>query len=1179
MLFGGNRSISVLLSVNPAGVRAGLAVAKREMSDFAKAGVEASQQHKRSYDEVAQSAVGIGVALTAAAGVAVAAFARFDKSMSRAQAATQGTASEMTALREAAIKAGQDTAFSATEAADGITEMAKAGVSVRDILGGGLAGTLSLAAAGELEVARAAEIAASTMTQFALKGSDLGHVADVLAAGAGKAQGSVNDLAQGLKYAGPVAASMGVSLEQTVGVLAKFAAQGIVGEQAGTSLRGVLLSMTPTSKAAAATMKELGIEMFDANGKFIGLDGAANELQQGLSGLSDAQATAALKTIFGNEQVTAAVALYKDGAGAVQQWERRVNDAGYASRQAGQLMNNLAGDLEELKGSVETAFISTGAGANEGLRTLTQGATSVVNAFGAIPDSLQRATVVAVGLTGVVVTLGGGMAILAAKTAAAKASMTELGVSATAATRTLRILGTGIAAISAVQVLPGLAESLDKTVGTVSNDASELEKSLSSLAKTGKASGEVARLFGEDFAGAGSAWNKFSGGFFVTGESVADTIDRLSEKNRGLIDGFLHWGDSTQSGAKNIQAVGDALAKMVADGKADEASQAFRTFAEGAGLSGDEMNKLLPLMPAYRDALEQVRKQAGDASVTVEGLARGEKTAAQAAKEAAEATNALTAAASEFTNVALGARGSAREYEAALDAVTASVKANGKSLDITTEKGRENQAALDAIAESGLAYAEATYKQTGSGERFRKVLERTRADLIQAARRFGLTRQQADAYADKVLQIPSKAETQIITRGLAEANRRLDDFVERLAIVNGKVVRVRVEANAANVREGRTANLGSPSAARATGGILPGPPSRRDNMVIAAASGEFVVNAAQTARHRPLLEAINSGRLPGFAEGGFVDVSPFSVNDAFERYQSRLPKPITPQQVTSALRAATQAEDRRKNAALALRNAERDLYVIRHKHPKNIQGIKDAEDRLDRARRSYASARANETAKERAAADAIRRRNAPRGFDLGQFGASLLTTVKQTEAYRRQLSAIEKRGGVSGKRLADYLAGMGAEGAPLVAALVKADARTFTRILQLLRRLDPEAFAKQTGESVTRFANGGIQPHYATGLRLYGEPETGGEAYIPLAASKRTRSKMLAEDVVARMGGAVAWSSHRVQPAGSSVSAAPSQQGRSGDGPLVSVENLHLVRGTPEQVGSELMFAVRTRGG
>src|SRR5206468_10368787 len=183
----------------------------------------------------------------------------FEKAMSAVQAATGATASTMGDLRAAAIKAGADTMYSATEAAQGITEMAKAGVSAKDIMGGGLTGVLSLAAAGQLEVADAAGIASTAMTQFRLSGAQLPHVADLLAAGAGKAMGSVDDLGQALNQAGLVASSAGLNIEETTGTLAAFASAGLVGSDAGTSMKTMLQALQAPSSKAAQVMSDLGI--------------------------------------------------------------------------------------------------------------------------------------------------------------------------------------------------------------------------------------------------------------------------------------------------------------------------------------------------------------------------------------------------------------------------------------------------------------------------------------------------------------------------------------------------------------------------------------------------------------------------------------------------------------------------------------------------------------------------------------------------------------------------------------------------------------------------------------------------------------------------------------------------------------------------------------------------------
>src|SRR3954469_8527516 len=194
-------------------------------------------------DKVADSAGVAGIALAGMAGYAIKAAADFDKAMSGVSAATHASAKDISALRQAALQAGKDTQYSATQAAQGITELSKAGVSTASILGGGLKGALALAAAGQLDVGEAAEIAASAMTQFKLSGDKVPHVADLLAAAAGKAQGSVHDMGYALNQSGLVASQFGLSIEDTTGALAEFANAGLTGSDAGTSFKSMLLAM------------------------------------------------------------------------------------------------------------------------------------------------------------------------------------------------------------------------------------------------------------------------------------------------------------------------------------------------------------------------------------------------------------------------------------------------------------------------------------------------------------------------------------------------------------------------------------------------------------------------------------------------------------------------------------------------------------------------------------------------------------------------------------------------------------------------------------------------------------------------------------------------------------------------------------------------------------------------
>ncbi|MFK5279243.1 phage tail tape measure protein, partial [Lacticaseibacillus paracasei] len=268
-------------------------------------------------------------------------FADFDQAMANVGAATNTPRESLGQLSDLALKLGADTKFSATEAAGGIEELAKAGLSTADIIGGGLSGALDLAATDTLSVGDAAGYTATTLTQFNLSGDQASHVADLLAAGAGKAMGSVKDMADALNNGGLVASQMGMSLEQTVGTLSAFAQNGIIGAEAGTQLKVMLQRLQNPAADAREAMKQLGVSAYDAQGKFVGLDAVAGQLQNGTKDLTQAQKDQALATIFGSHAINAANVLLKEGAQGIQDWTGKVNDQGYASEVAAKKMDSL----------------------------------------------------------------------------------------------------------------------------------------------------------------------------------------------------------------------------------------------------------------------------------------------------------------------------------------------------------------------------------------------------------------------------------------------------------------------------------------------------------------------------------------------------------------------------------------------------------------------------------------------------------------------------------------------------------------------------------------------------------------------------------------------------------------------------------------------------------------------
>lgn len=292
----------------------------------------------------------------------------FDQALANVAALGGQYAKSIDQIAEATKTVGIQFGFTAVQSVQAVEELAKAGVSVEDILGGALESTLQLAAAGTLEVGNAAELASISMTTFGLAGDDVVRVADSLTAGAQKALGSVEDLGNALKFVGPVAANLGVSLEETVGALALFAQSGVKGEQAGTSLRGVLSALTSPSEQAAKELERLGIvtangnALFDeATGKFLGLKNLAGQLANATRDLTEEQRAEALGRIFGNQQLTAANILYKGGAEAVAEWTKNVTDSGVAAETAAAKQDSLDGSLNKLSASYDALILNGGA--------------------------------------------------------------------------------------------------------------------------------------------------------------------------------------------------------------------------------------------------------------------------------------------------------------------------------------------------------------------------------------------------------------------------------------------------------------------------------------------------------------------------------------------------------------------------------------------------------------------------------------------------------------------------------------------------------------------------------------------------------------------------------------------------------------------------------------------------
>lgn len=801
----------------------------------------------------------VGAAMTGVAVLAVSKFAQFDAAMSNVAATGDDARGSLDALRQAALDAGASTVFSATEAANAVENLAKAGVSAEDILGGGLAGSLDLAAAGSLDVAQAAEIAATAMTQFSLEGEDMTHVADLLAAGAGKAQGDVTDMAAALKQSGLVAAQFGLDIEETVGTLTAFASAGLLGSDAGTSFRTMLLRLGNPSKESAKLMEELGIAAYDANGEFVGMAGVAEQLKTKLEGKTDAERDSALATIFGSDAIRAANVLMKEGAAGINEWTNKVDDQGYAAEVAATKLDNLQGDLEKLSGAFETALIGLGEGGDSPLRALVQGATEAVDAFGEMPKEAQSATLALVGGGGLVL-LGiaglGKLVVAINEVRVALAAMQGSRVASVAGS--LGMIAGYAVGIGATAAATGMLVT-ELTGGDVALKANELESAVRRLSTSGDLSDINAQFqnFG-DFLGIGiSDVNSF-------GDAMNEVLNE--DLNHKATRAF-EWIPGVQSNIEVVEerfaSLDSTMSQMVAEGNADEAAKAFAAMSDEFVNNGHTVGDLIGLLPDYWDSLEGVRNEALD---TAKAEAELEAATAETTTEVVDQTEALhdlVEAQSEAAGNAMSLYDAQTNLEAAYDSAEASLKENGATLDITTEKGRANRDALAGIASAGWDVVDSMAETGATQEEMQGTLTSTRDHFLQVAGAMGMGSDEANALADEMGLIPTNIQpvVNVTTSGVAEAQAAVDTLVARN---NQRIIRLFLKPEVAEVGRGTVLAPGL-----ADGGPITGPGGpRSDTVPILASPGEWVISAAAVDHYGPgFMAKVNARR---YADGGEV---------------------------------------------------------------------------------------------------------------------------------------------------------------------------------------------------------------------------------------------------------------------------------------------------------------------
>lgn len=348
-----------------------------------------------------QAMMPVTAALTGLGAVSVSTANDFEDAMSQAAGALDMPMEQMGALRDLAIQTGKETIFSAQEAGQAITELAKGGLTEADIQAGALKATMDLAASSGMELGNAANVVVQAMGAFGLSANDSAQAANALAGAAAASSTDVEPLTQGLAQASAQAKNAGWSIQETTAVLGKFADAGIVGSDAGTSLKTMLQRLAAPTDEAAKKIEALGIQTRDSQGNLLGASDMAEELQNKLGGLSPAARDAALQTIFGSDAMRAATVMMNSGEEGLATYIKATNDQEAAQRLANSQMGEGSLAIEEMKGSLETAAITIGQTLAPVITKVAEFITELANKFSALPQGVQTGIVAFAGIIAV----------------------------------------------------------------------------------------------------------------------------------------------------------------------------------------------------------------------------------------------------------------------------------------------------------------------------------------------------------------------------------------------------------------------------------------------------------------------------------------------------------------------------------------------------------------------------------------------------------------------------------------------------------------------------------------------------------------------------------------------------------------------------------------------------------
>lgn len=750
--------------------------------------------------------IGVALGLGSVASDIVSVGTEYQSQLNTMAAVSQATAGQMDAVRAKARELGNDislTGTSASDAAAAMTELAKNGLTVAQSMEASK-GTLQLAAAAQIDAAQAATIQGQALQAFGLGAQEAGRVSDILAGSANASAAEITDVAQALQQAGTVSHAFGVSIDDTAAAIAMFANAGITGSDAGTLLKTSLLALTDQGKPAQNAIHDLGLTVYDAKGKFVGLPSLIGQLNAASNRMTEEQYQAATATLFGSDAMRFASIAAGKTTEDFNTLKEAVTRQGQAAEVAAAQTKGLPGALERLANAKEDLTLGLFEALQDDLVAAADAGTAALGKIGPAAESgIHLASDAVHGLVTALTPVAG-----LAATLASDFTGPLLGIAAVMALKNWTDFPTKIqqATQSIATMKQGVAD-LQEYYRKGHKAISEFDAKTQYMITSSNGLTQALGRSREAFSSGSETMQVAAKRYFYAGNTIASNAAKIGNAAAGAAKGGLSLMKSAAGGLVDALggpwAVGIMVAGAVIGGFVEanhSATEAQRKLASATKATQAAQNDLAKAVSGTTGALtEQAKKaaeQLADASLT-------RLTAVGKAREGFISHADPTRASSEWNSLSLReqqeATHSASEISDAYEVLKAKLTATGLSMEnlnsIVAEGGDDYKKLVAELRAAG----EEGERAAGYLEKSRKQIE----DTIAAARRVDPAAAQAAKGIDTLADSSANANDRLTAlesimqamglapiaaeEAMASAAQAVDDMVKSAETANHPV--------------------------------------------------------------------------------------------------------------------------------------------------------------------------------------------------------------------------------------------------------------------------------------------------------------------------------------------------------------------------------------------------------